>query len=180
MMEDVFMFKKKTLKVAFVLFCLITLIMPHFSTVLAILTSTRGEQAQLKLASVRGSFAYTMGGIGDNNDGTHGLKIFQIITDSPITSSHLENEIYCIDRKKSFPPGTYTYTNVADLSDKSDSTVQQQKFNTERSADAQTWETYHDYLINLFNIIYLSKRAPEQKDQFLAKAFAFETKENKK
>ena len=156
------MFRKRATKIAFVLVCLVILIMPHFSSVLAVLTS-ESQTAVLKISDVREEdHKYQIGDV----------PVFKIVTDDPVTNSIFENTWYCLNEIKSFPVPLvgqpyHTYSNKGDLNDTSDLDVQSLQFNTTRSANVSTWTTYHKYAINLFDIMYLKKQAPEQKTEYL-------------
>ena len=81
-----------------------------------------------------------------------------------------QNAIYCLDASKSFPGTTsLTYKNVGDFKDSTNINV------------ASLGLSAEDYtsLVWLVDNMYLKKQTPEQKDDFIAKAFAEEIEATK-
>lgn len=178
------MLKKKFLKIAFVMACIATLIMPYTSTVLAAALTSNDVTADLQILTYRQGGDEASGTLTDDQkllyDTTpYGYKVgntrvFKIITKG---DKEYSNMFYCLNAKKTFPgqsnPGTdyLTYTNVADFKDSTDSNVKALHLSTSNSADSAKWTANYKALVWLMNNMYLNKQAPEQKDAYLAKAF---------
>ena len=179
------MFKKKATKIVFVLTCLFTLVMPHFSVVLAALNSS-SQTANLKISSIREGgdcseelnenqlitydtkpYAYKIGDV----------KVFKIVTATNPSTNEItfDDAWYCVDSKKEFPgtvSGGVVYNNIADFKNSLDVNVRRLKFTTDYATDQTTWNKNHKAVSKLLDIIYLKNQAPEQRDEFLSKAFA--------
>ena len=178
------MLKKKFLKIAFVMVCIITLIMPYTTTVLAAALTSNDVTADLQILTYRQGGDEASGTLTDTQkqiyDTTpYGYKVgntrvFKIITKG---DKEYSNMFYCLNAKKTFPgqsnPGQdfLTYTNVADFKDSTDSNVKSLHLSTSNSEDSAKWTANYKALIWLINNMYLNKQTPEQKDAYLAKAF---------
>lgn len=178
------MLKKKFLKIAFVMACIATLIMPYTSTVFAAALTSNDVTADLQILTYRQGGDEASGTLTDDQkllyDVTpYGYKVgntrvFKIITKG---DKEYSNMFYCLNAKKTFPgqsnPGEdyLTYTNVADFKDSTDSNVKALHLSTSNSADSAKWTANYKALVWLMNNMYLNKQAPEQKDAYLAKAF---------
>lgn len=178
------MLKKKVLKIAFVMACILTILMPYTSTVFAAL-SKDDVTAELQILTYRQGGDEASGTLTDEQrelyDTTaYGYQVgdknvFKIITKG---DTQYSNMLYCLDRSKTFPgeknPGVdgLAYTKVADFKDSADSNVKSLHLSTSYSADSAKWTANYKALVWLMDNIYLNKQAPEQKDSFLAKAFA--------
>lgn len=177
------MLKKRIVKMAFVLACVITLIAPY-TTVFAKLSPTDttarlqspfmhegGEEASGTLTEEQKEFydeephGYT---IGD-------MVICKIIEEG---DSSYSDAFYCLNATKSFPGVTSTgetsleYKNVADFKDSTNPEVKSLHLSTSSSSGEAEWTENYRALEWLFNNSYLRKETPEQKDSYLAKAFA--------
>ena len=175
------MLKKKSLKIAFVLTCIVTLLMPYASTVLAA-TLTHEKNQTVKLGNYRihkggdeasetlteeqarvydtGSYEYEVGG----------TRVYKIVLDG---DTNYSNAFYCLNAKKSFP-GTLNedshFVSVADLKDSTDANVKALHLSTS-SANTEVWNANYKSLMWLIENMYLPTETPEQKDDYLAKAF---------
>lgn len=186
------MLKKKIAKIAFVLACIFTMIMPYTSTVLAAtLTHEVGTTAELQVLIVHeggeesgnilndaqkdlydtAPYGYTL---KTNLEG-QGTRVYKIIEKGDYEYS---NMFYCLDAEKSFPGVTgqnlnsLTYTNVADLKDATNSNVKALHLGTSYAENQGEWTKNYKSIIWLINNMYLEKQAPEQKNDYLTKAFA--------
>ena len=180
------MFKRKIVKIAFVLACIMTLIMPYTTTVLAAVLTHSDETAELQVYVVHEGGAESSGTLnadqseyydispyGYSVGGTRVYKITTANSDNPY-----ENMFYCLEANKSFPGVTNTgntslvYENIANLKDSTDVNVKGLHLSTSFADDAEKWNANYKALIWLIDNMYLEKQAPEQKDDYLAKAFA--------
>ncbi len=177
------MLKKKFLKIAFVIVCILTLIMPY-TTVFATLTSN-DVTADLQILTYREGGNEASGTLTEEQaklyDTTpYGYKVgttrvFKIIEKGDTKYS---NMFYCLNAKKTFPgqkdPGKdfISYTNVADFKDSTDSNVKSLHLSTSNSENSSKWTANYKALVWLMDNMYLNKQTPEQKDTYLAKAFA--------
>ena len=179
------MLKKKIGKIAFVLMCIITIIMPYTSNVLAatlthedttaelqvLINHEGGEESSKTLTDEQKeyydilSYGYTVGE----------TKVYKIISKGDY---EYQNMFYCLNAVKSFPGVTaeglnsLEYTNVADLKDATDANVKGLHLSTSYADNQEKWTENYRALIWLVNNMYLEKQTPEQKDDYLAKAFA--------
>mgnify|MGYP007069939103 CR=1 FL=1 len=117
------MLKRRVTKIIFVLFCLITLVMPHISTVLAEVTRTRmsspvnlfvimpregGEVSGEITDSTelqkynqyydKTQYVYKIAGNAEHPDG---VTVFKIVSDD--NGANYQNEIYCLNATYQFP-----------------------------------------------------------------------------
>ena len=176
------MLKKRIIKIAFVLTCIITLIAPY-STVFATLTH---EDTTARLQSV------IMHEGGEEATGTlteeqkllydtdpHGYTIGSTLICKIIEEGdrNYSNTFYCLNAKKSFPGATadgYTsleYKNVADFKDSTNPEVKSLHLSTSATENEGLWTENYRALEWLFDNYYLRKQAPEQKDSYLENAF---------
>lgn len=179
------MLKKRVVKIAFVLACIMTLIMPYTSTVLAAALTSEDNTAELQVLVMHEGGEEASGTLIDEqkqyyDESPYGYtigetRIYKIIAKADY---EYQNMFYCLNANKSFPGVTSTgynsleYTNVADLKDSTDSNVKALHLSTEYSEDPDTWTSNYKALIWLVDNMYLEKQTPEQKDDYLAKAFA--------
>ena len=179
------MLKKRIGKIAFVLACIMTLIMPYTSTVLAAALTQEETEAELQVLIMHEGGEEASGTLTDAQKEIYDTapygytigetRIYKIITKGDY---EYENIFYCLDANKSFPGVTaenynsLLYKNVADLKDPTDSNVKALKLSTDYVTDQETWNANYKSLIWLVNNMYLEKQTPEQKDDYLAKAFA--------
>ena len=177
------MLKKKIVKIAFVLACIITMIMPYTSTVLAAtLSHEEGNTAELQVRLVHEGgeesgnllndaqkayydttpYGYTL----KTNLEDQGTRVYKIVLKD---DNQYQNMLYCLDAVKSFPGVTgqnlnsLTYTNVADLKDATNPNVKALHLGTSYAEDQQKWTANYKALIWLVNNMYLEKERPEQK-----------------
>lgn len=178
------MCKKKFLKITFVMACILTLIMPYTSQVLAAALTSNDVTADLQIVTYRQGGPESSGTLTNEQNSLYDqtpygykvgdTRVFKIITKGDNTYS---NAFYCLNAKKTFPgqsnPGQdyLTYTNVADFKDSTDSNVKSLHLSTSNSADSAKWTANYKALVWLMDNMYLAKQAPEQKDAYLAKAF---------
>ena len=190
------MLKRKATKVFFVLFCLITLVMPHISTVLAEVTKmsspanlyvilpheggeVSGEIGEGEAESYRNyydtkQYVYRVGG---NTDYPDGITVFKIVSDDS-SGINYQNELYCLNATNQFPGeaslGTrdVEYTEVANFANATDLNVRSLNMGTSYSGDTSGWTSNYNAVIWLVNNIYLKHQAPEQRNEFIDRAFA--------
>lgn len=179
------MLKEKIVKIVFVLACIITLVMPYTSTVLAAALTKDDTTADLQVLIMHQGGEEASGTLEDNqreyyDETPYGYeigdtRIFKIITKG---DTEYSNMFYCLNANKTFPGVTntgftsLTYKNVADFKDSTDSNVKSLHLSTSYSSDSSKWTANYKALVWLSNNMYLSKQTPEQKDDYLAKAFA--------
>lgn len=83
-----------------------------------------------------------------------------------------KNSIYCIEQSKEFPgraSGSITYTNRGDFTNR-DNTAVQEYMDDIATTSSEKDKKYFGILQIMYNM-YLKNQAPEQKEQFLKKAF---------
>ncbi len=179
------MLKRKVLKIALVLACVMVLIMPYTSTVLAATLTHEDTKADLQVLVMHEGGEESSGTLTEEQRKLYdetpygyrigGTRIFKIITKGDVDYS---NAFYCLNANKSFPGVTnqgynsLEYTNVADFKDSTDSNVKSLHLSTAYSDDNAKWTANYKALVWLVNNMFLEKQAPEQKDDYLAKAFA--------
>ena len=170
------MLRKRVSKTVIAFLCIVTMLMPYTSNVLGALTH---EDTATKLTVV------SLHEGGEESSGTLPREYVSYYDETPYKYSiadttvfkiveYLEGEtvtyddaLYCLDAEKSFP-GIYNneqvgidYKNVADLKDDTDANV----------VSLGLSNTNYNALIWLLDNMYLRKQSPEQKDEFLSKAF---------
>ena len=178
------MLKKRISKIAFVLACIISLLMPYTTPVLAAALTSKDTTAELQVLIMHEGGDESSNTLTDKQkeyyDTTpYGYKVgdtrvFKIITKG---DTDYENVFYCLNAKKSFPGVTaqgynsLTYTNVADLKDSTDTNVKSLHLSTSYNDDSEKWTNNYKSLIWLIDNSF-TKNAANQKDAYLAKAFA--------
>ena len=146
------MLKKRIVKIAFVLACIITLIMPYTSTVLAAGLTSKDTTADLQVLIMHQGGEESSKTLTDKqkelyDETPYGYRIgetriFKIITKGDTDYSNI---FYCLNAKKSFPGVTgegynsLEYTNVADFKDSTDSNVKALHLSTSYSEDSAKW-----------------------------------------
>ncbi len=176
------MLKKRIVKIAFVLACVITLITPY-TTVFAKLTQ-EDDTANLQSLIIHEGGEEASGTLTNEqkeiyDTAQHGYTIGDVIICKIIEEgdNNYTNAFYCLNAKKSFPGATaegqksLEYKKVADFKDSTNAEVKSLHLSTSASADEALWTENYRALEWLFNNSYLRKEAPEQKDSYLAKAF---------
>ena len=179
------MLKKRIVKIAFVLACIITMIMPYTSTVLAAALTHETTTAELQVLLTHEGGEEASGTLTDGQKEYYDIspygytvgetKVYKIIEKGDYD---YQNMFYCLNALKSFPGVTaqglnsLVYTNVADLEDATDANVKGLHLSTSYTEDQDKWTENYRALIWLVNNMYLEKQTPEQKDDYLAKAFA--------
>ena len=179
------MLKKRIGKIAFVLACIITMIMPYTSTVLAAALTQDATTAELQVLINREGGEEASGTLNDIQKEYYDIapygyrvgdtRVYKIITKG---DTEYQNMFYCLDANKSFPGVTaegynsLEYTNIADLKDATDANVKALHLATSFAEDQDKWTANYRALMWLVNNMYLEKQTPEQKDDYLAKAFA--------
>ena len=167
------MLKRKFLKTLTAFVLIVTLLMPYTSNVLGAISHTDVE-ADLTVLTLHEGGEESSGTLHrdyvDHYDTTPykyqiaETTVFKIIEDGDTTYA---DALYCLDAEKSFPGILnneqigITYKNVADLKDDTDINVEALGLSNEN----------YNALIWLVDNMYLRKQAPEQKDEFLKKAF---------
>lgn len=179
------MLKKKVGKIAFVLACIVTMIMPYTSTVLAAALTHEDTTAELQVLITHEGGEESSGTLTDAQKEYYDIspygytvgetKVFKIISKADY---EYQNMFYCLDALKSFPGVTaegynsLEYTNVGELDDATNSNVKALHLSTSYSDNQDKWTENYRALVWLVNNMYLEKQTPEQKDDYLAKAFA--------
>lgn len=185
------MLKKRIAKIAFVLACVMTMIMPYTSTVLAAALTKDDTKADLQVLIMHQGGEESSGTLTEQqkeyyDEAPYGYtigdtRVYKIIAKDDVEYTNI---FYCLNANKSFPGVTnegYTsleYTNVADFKDATDSNVKALHLSTEYNENSTTWTSNYKALVWLVNNMYLSKQTPEQKDNYLAKAFAEYTRQD--
>lgn len=162
-------------KVLLVWLCIITLIMPFGSEVLAAALTSNSETARLETLPMRQGGPESSGTIkSDKYDETPysyeiaGTNVLKILQEG---DANYSDTFYCINASASFPTATlsatsFLYTNRGNFADKSNSAV-------------QSWinkvgisEENYNALMYLLNEIYLMKIDTSYKSKFIETAFA--------
>ena len=180
------MFKNKLTKVFFVLLCIVTLIVPYASPVLAVKVEKTDTQVDLKSITIheggepsgtlndeqlayydKSIYEYYVGG----SDSSH--RVWKIVT----SDTDFQNSFYCLNAAKTFPAalsnGTdyISFSKVANMSDSTDPKVKALHLSAE-SSNTSVWTSNYNSLMWILNNMYLKNEAPEQKDEFLNKVFS--------
>ena len=179
------MLKRKNLKIVLVLACIMTLILPYTSTVLAVKLAQTDTVANLQVILIHKGGEESSGTLKEEYASYYDkeqyqykigdTKIFKIILEDDFD---YENAMYCLDATKSFPGVTaqgntsIEYKNVADLKDSSDSNVKSLHLVKSNSEDSTTWSANYKSLVWLIDNMYLSTQTPERKTEYLTNAFA--------
>lgn len=179
------MLKKKFLKIAIAMACIISIAMPYTTPVLAAALTHENTTAELQISIIHEGGEEASGTLTDEQKefydesqysydvGT--TRVYKIIEKGDVDFS---NAFYCLNAVKSFPGITSTgfnslkYTNVGDFNDSTNLKVQSLHLSTSYSQSKDTWTENFKALNWLVNNMYLKKQAPMQKDAYLAKAFA--------
>ena len=177
------MLRKKTGKVAIVLACVLTLLAPY-TTVFAGLTKA-DTTANLQSVIMHEGGEEASGTLTEEqkeiyDEMPHGYEVGDTLICKIIEEGDYDfsNAFYCLNAMKSFPGATSTgftsleYKNVADFKDSNNSEVKSLHLSTSYSEDNALWTSNYKALNWIFENSYLRKQTPEQKDDYLAKAFA--------
>lgn len=164
--------KIKLGKIAFVVICIITMIMPYGTTVLATALNHSEVSTNLETLKLReggeessGTLTGSYASYYDENIYSYAIGTTNVLKLIVSGDTKYENAFYCLNAKKSFPGTTsLVYKNVGNLKDDTNVNV---------AALGLSAASYKS-LIWLVNNMYLEKQAPEQKEEFLYKAFATE------
>ena len=167
------MLRKRSLKVVIAFLCIVTLLMPYTSNVLGAL-SQEDTSAVLTVLTLHEGGEESSGTLTgeylkhyDSTPYKYSIAettVFKIIEDGDVSYA---DALYCLNAEKSFPgilnneQVGIEYKNVADLSEDTDANV----------VSLGLSKTNYDALMWLVNNMYLRKQAPEQKDEFLTRAF---------
>ena len=164
------MFKNKLTKVFFVLLCIVTLIVPYASPVLAVKVEKTDTQVDLKSIQVheggeegtgtltseqeefydKAPHEYYVGG----SDSSH--RVWKIVT----SDTDYQNSFYCLNAAKTFPAvlnggiDYVSFSKVANMSDSTDPKVKALHLSAE-SSDSATWNANYKALSWLFDNMYL-------------------------
>jgi len=187
------MFKSKIAKMAIVLTLIATMLFSYATPVLAVKLTSTSEEADLIIVLAHEGGPERSGLLNDRQKELYdqstyeyiiGKTVYKIIdvevNNNSITDFDYQNELYCLDATKVFPgvsttsgQATYMkYKNVADLFDGSSDVVKTLHLGTEYNTDSAAWTGNYKAIVWLLNNMYLSKQAPEQKADYLNKAFA--------
>jgi len=160
---------KKLRKILFVLVCIVALLVPYSVPVFAALrhTDSTANLETLRMHQGGEESSGTLTGdyalVYDEAPHAYRVGITNVLKLIVSGDANYENELYCLNGEKSFPGTTsLVYNNVANLKDELNLNV--------RSLGLSAGN--YKSLIWLVNNMYLKKQAPEQKDEFLSKAFA--------
>ena len=167
------MLKRRFLKTVIAFLCIVTILMPYTTNVFGAMTQEQ-TKAKLTVLMVREG--------GDESSGTlpnayvehydetpykytiADTTVFKIVEEG---DSAYSDALYCLDGERSFPgilnneQVAIEYRNVADLTNDMNEIV----------ASLDVSEKEYNALIWLVNNMFLRKQAPEQKDEYLTKAF---------
>ena len=178
------MLKKKIAKIVLVIACIIALLTPYTS-VFALVSQ---EDTTAKLQSIllheggeeeSGTLTAEQREIYDETQYQYTIGdtiICKIIEEGD--NGEYADAFYCLDALKSFPGATdkgetsLEYENVGKFTDSTDADVKSLHLSTSFSEDNAEWTANYKALCWLFDNYYLRKQTPEQKDDYLAKAFA--------
>lgn len=104
------MLKKKVLKIAFVMACILTILMPYTSTVLAAALTSDDVTAELQILTYRQGGEEASGTLTEEQRELYDTtpyaykvgerNVFKIITKG---DTQYSNMFYCLDRTKTFP-----------------------------------------------------------------------------
>ena len=165
--------------------CIIILIMQYMPSIFAVQLTKEdaiaefqsliihegGEEASGTLTDEQ-KFLYDENQYGYTIGSTPILKITE-------KNSPYEDTLYCLDAKKSFPATIgdegLLYENCGDFANIENQEVK--SLHLSASYSDSEWEENYEALKWLFNNFYLEKQTPEQKDDFLSKAFENSTYE---
>ena len=165
--------------------CIIILIMQYMPSIFAVQLTKEdaiaefqsliihegGEEASGTLTDEQ-KFLYDENQYGYTIGSTPILKITE-------KNSPYEDILYCLDAKKSFPATIgdegLLYENCGDFTNIENQEVK--SLHLSASYGDSEWEENYEALKWLFNNFYLEKQTPEQKDDFLSKAFENSTYE---
>ena len=165
--------------------CIIILIMQYMPSIFAVQLTKEdtiaefqsliihegGEEASGTLTDEQ-KFLYDENQYGYTIGSTPILKITE-------KNSPYEDTLYCLDAKKSFPATIgdegLLYENCGDFTNIENQEVK--SLHLSASYGDSEWEENYEALKWLFNNFYLEKQTPEQKDEFLSKAFENSTYE---
>lgn len=177
------MLKKKFLKVALVLACILTLLMPY-TTVLAASLTHEDKTAELQISIIHEGGEEASGTLTDEQKEFYDeaqyaynvgeTRVYKIIEKG---DTDFTNAFYCLNAVKSFPGITsegfnsLKYTNIGDFSDSTNLKIQALHLSTSY-AQKEAWLENFKALNWLVNNMYLKKQTPMQKDTYLQKAFA--------
>ena len=179
------MIGKKVSKIILILMCILVLIMPYTSTVLAVALTQDDTTAELQIQRMHQGGEESSGTLTEDQEQfydtkPHGYtvgetKVYKIIVKDDYEYS---NMFYCLNAEKQFPGVTNVgqdslqYSKVADLKDPTNANVKALHLSAEYSQDESKWTSNYRALMWLVDNMYLSKQSPEQKDDYLTKAFA--------
>ena len=180
------MLKKKNLKITLILACILTLLLPYATTALAVALTHEVKTAELEVIRVHKGGEEASGTLSEVQESLYDTtpygyrvgdtRVFKIITKG---DTKYENAFYCLNAEKSFPGvsnGTYNveaFENVGDLKNSTNVNVKalhlSVPYNNENDI---VWNSNYRSLIWIIDNMYLPTQTPEQKDDYLAKAFA--------
>lgn len=163
------MFRTKIKKLLAVL-CIMVLIMPYTSEVLAVSLTHETEKALIETSRLHEGGEESSGTLSsdyadeyDTNPYTYRIKdtiIFKLMQSG---DTNFQDSMYCLNAEKSFPgQDSLEYENKGNFKDSSNENVKALGLS----------DSDYKALIWLVNNMYLRKQNPEYKDEFLAKAFA--------
>lgn len=179
------MLRKRSIKIVLIMACIMAILMPYTTPVFAAALNKEDTKAELQILVMHEGGEEASGTLTDKqkefyDESPYGYwvgdkRVFKIVTKG---DTSYENMFYCLNAEKQFPGVTSTgynsleYTRVADFRDSTDSNVKSLHLSTSNSSDSAKWTANYKALIWLADNMFLKKQAPEQKDDYLAKAFA--------
>ncbi len=177
------MLKKRFIKIALVLACILTLLMPY-TIVLAASLTHEDKTAELQISIIHEGGEEASGTLTDEQKEFYDesqyaynvgeTRVYKIIEKGDVDFT---NAFYCLNATKSFPGITsegfnsLKYTNIGDFSDSTNLKIQALHLSTSY-AQKEAWTENFKALNWLVNNMYLKKQTPMQKDTYLEKAFA--------
>lgn len=181
------MLKKKVLKVSLVLACILAMLMPYSTPVLAAVALTQeSTTAELQINLIREGGEEATGKLTEEQKEFYdesqycyyvgNTRVYKIIQKA---DGDYADSFYCLDATKSFPGvngdshnGSLVYKNVSDFNDTTNLNVQSLRLSASYTQERETWNANFRALTWLVNNMYLKKQAPMQKDAYLEKAFS--------
>ena len=176
------MLKKKTMKIVLVLACIMTLIMPYTSVVLAATTKVTHQDSTVSIQAIKPyeGGEESSGTLADEDSEYYDQNIYEYEVADPTYDDEssttnpgtfyvrrilrmdgetpdYRNVFYCINAEKSFPDdGAIEYTNVIeDFSDTTQLTVKSLHLGTSYAENPDLWNRNHKALMWVFNNMYL-------------------------
>ncbi len=165
------MLKRRILKIAFVLTCILTLVMPYTTEVLAAIPASQTVVTMAAMRMYEGDANHNPISYRANGD-----VVFKLMAKENEQFTY-DNVFYCLDANKSFPgeitgEGEQNYNKVSEnFEDPTDVNVKSLKMTVPPSEQTE-WVANYQAVVWLVNNLYSSKINAAQRDAYLEKAFA--------